>query len=95
MGFEKGNSLGKGRPKGSSNKSTAKIRNAFSKLLEDNLDQLEEDFSSLKPEQRIKYFIDLSKYVVPQLKQTEFKADEDGTLTIPVIKFTKSGDKDK
>lgn len=71
MPFEKGHNKATGRPKGSSNKATSKVRDSFTKLLEDNLEQLKDDFKELEPKDRIKLFLDLSKYVVPQLKQTD------------------------
>ena len=71
MSFEKGREKTGGRQKGSSNKATSKVRDSFTKLLEDNLEQLKEDFKELEPKDRIKLFLDLSKYVVPQLKQTD------------------------
>ena len=70
MPFEEGNTLG-GRTKGSSNKATSKVRESFTSLLEDNLQQLKADFKELEPKDRIKLFLDLSKYVIPQLKQTD------------------------
>lgn len=91
MPFEKGKSGNEtGRPKGSSNKATSKVREAYTQLLEDNLEQLTADFKELEPKDRIKLFLDLSKYVVPQLKQTELTTDPDNPFTIPVINFTKS-----
>ena len=82
MPFEKGQSGNEnGRPKGSSNKSTAKVRKAYTKLLEDNLEQLKNDFKELEPKDRIKLFLDLSKYVIPQLKQTEFTGEIEQTIT--------------
>ena len=80
MPFEEGHDKAKGRPKGSSNKATSKVRESFTSLLEDNLEQLKEDFKELEPKDRIKLFLDLSKYVIPQLKQTEVKLD--GSLDI-------------
>ena len=71
MPFEKGNTQGKGRPKGAPNKKTSKVREAFTDLLGDNLEQLKEDFKELEPRDRIKLFLDLSKYVIPQLKQVD------------------------
>jgi len=71
MPFEKGHNKATGRPKGSSNKATSKVRDSFTKLLEDNLEQLKSDFKELEPKDRIKLFLDLSKYVIPQLKQTD------------------------
>ncbi len=41
MPFEKGKSGNEnGRPKGTSNKNTSKVRSAYTQLLEDNLQQL-------------------------------------------------------
>jgi hypothetical protein len=81
MPFEQGHNKSKGRPKGSSNKSTTKIREAYTKLLEGALDQLKEDFKELDPKDRIKLYLDLSKYVIPTLKQTEFSGDVQTTVT--------------
>lgn len=88
--FGKGNS---GRPKGSFNKSSQKVRLAFAKLLEDNLDTLKEDIEKLEPKDRAKFLSDLAKYIVPTLKSAEMniKSDNKGT---PIITFT-SADKDK
>jgi hypothetical protein len=80
MPFEEGHDKAKGRPKGSSNKATSKVRESFTSLLEDNLEQLKEDFKELEPKDRIKLFLDLSKYVIPQLKQTDVKLE--GSLDI-------------
>lgn len=73
MPFEKGHNKATGRPKGSANKSTSQIREAYTNLLNDNLDQLKEDFKELEPKERIKLFLDMSKYIVPTLKATEME----------------------
>jgi len=75
MPFQKGHKHGKGRPAGSSNKASTKIRESFTKLLEDALPQLKKDFKDLEAKDRIRLYLDLSKYVVPQLKQTEINAN--------------------
>ena len=87
MPFEKGHKKATGRPKGSTNKSSAKIRDAFAKLLEDNLEQITQDFSELDPEKRVKLFLDMSKYIIPQLKSTELKGDSDNP--IPIVDMSK------
>ena len=71
MPFEAGKEKTGGRVKGSSNKSTTKVREAYTKLLEDNLDQLTNDFKELDAKDRIKLFLDMSKYIIPTLKATE------------------------
>jgi hypothetical protein len=88
MPFEKGNKLG-GRNKGSVNKTTTKIRNAFAELLEDNLPKLKDDLEQLDPAQRVRLLIDLSKYVIPQLKATEHKLDDEtaAVFNMPIKEF--------
>ena len=93
MPFEKGHDKAVGRPKGSSNKATSKVRDSFTSLLEDNLDQLKEDFKELEPKDRIKLFLDLSKYVIPQLKQTEVKLDGELNINDFSIKDLYKGEK--
>ena len=74
--FKKGNKLG-GRTKGSKNKSTVKIREVFTKVIEDNLEQLTHDLNSIeKPETRVKLLLDMAKFVVPQLKSIEGTIEE-------------------
>ena len=60
-----------GRPKGVQNKDTAQIRTSFQLLIENNLEQLENDLKELKPFERIKMILELSKFVVPHLKSME------------------------
>lgn len=87
MPFEKGHKKVGGRQQGSKNKATSKVREAFTNLLEDNLDQLREDFKELEPKDRIRLFMELSKYVIPQLKSTEIKGDSENPLQITTVKF--------
>jgi len=91
MPFKKGHKKSKGRPKGSANKATSIVRQSFANLLEDNLPQLEQDLAELEPKDRIKLLLDLAKYVVPQLKSTEHKLDEDtsAVFNMSVKKFFK------
>tara|TARA_R110002049_G_scaffold3257_5_gene25367 strand:- start:105 stop:440 length:336 start_codon:yes stop_codon:yes gene_type:complete len=78
MGFEKGNSVSKGRPKGSTNKSTEKIKNAFQALLHRSLPNLEKDLMSLEPKDRIDKIIALSKFVLPTLKAVDATIENTG-----------------
>ena len=65
-----------GRTKGATNKDTAEIRSSFQYLIENNLEQLESDLKELKPFERIKVILELSKFVLPTLKAVEFKGEE-------------------
>ena len=91
MAFKEGHEKKGGRTKGSSNKATSKVRESFTSLLEDNLDQLKDDFKELDPKDRIKLFLDLSKYVIPQLKQTDVKLD--GSIDINDFDISKLYDR--
>ena len=67
-----------GRPKGSINKFTQKIRLIYAKLLEDNLSNMQEDLKAIeKPEVRLKLLIDMSKFVVPALSSVSVDASEE------------------
>lgn len=70
--FKKGNKFGKGRPKGSKNKSTEKVRETFLYFVEANLDRMQEDFDQLEPKERFKILIDMAKFILPTLKAVEF-----------------------
>ena len=65
-----------GRTKGTTNKTTAEIREHYQNLVSDSLMQLKEDLNSLEPLQRLKMIIELSKFVVPILKATEITTNE-------------------
>lgn len=60
-----------GRSKGTPNRSTSEIRELFKSLIEENLDTISEDLKTLKPELRIKFVLELSRFVIPTLKATE------------------------
>lgn len=60
-----------GRQKGTENKITSDIRDKFNQLLNDNLDTLDNDLKALEPKDRINAILQLSKFVIPQLKATE------------------------
>ena len=66
-----------GRTKGTPNRTTSEIREQFQKLINDNLEQLQEDLKVLEPKERIKSIIELSKFVVPTLKATELSTDKE------------------
>jgi hypothetical protein len=75
MKFEKGNTYGSGRPKGSKNIATDKIRKAFTELLEKNMDKLQEDLDALDSKDRLKSIMDLASYVLPKLRNVEMQLE--------------------
>jgi hypothetical protein len=60
-----------GRTKGTPNKTTAEIREHFQTLISNNLELLDNDLKDLKPIERLKMIIELSKFVIPVLKATD------------------------
>lgn len=79
-----------GRPKGSVNKSTAEIRDYFKLLVEGNLTRLQSDLDSLKPTERIRFLIDLAKFVIPTLKAVEMQGEIKTAERQPIV-FVKKG----
>lgn len=69
--FAQGNNLG-GRKPGSKNRTTQKIRDAYLKFIEDNLDRMQKDFDELEAKDRFKYLFEMSKFILPSLKAVEF-----------------------
>jgi hypothetical protein len=64
-----------GRPKGVPNKDTKDIREKFQMLVEGNLEQLQSDFDSLKPAERVKYTLELAKFCLPTLKSIDYQGE--------------------
>ena len=60
-----------GRPKGAVGVVTAAVRERFNLLVENNIDKLQTDISSLEPFQRLKIIIELAKFVLPTLKSVD------------------------
>ena len=85
MPFEKGFSGNpNGRKKGKPNKSTEQIRGKFEQLVEGNLDLLDADIKSMKPRDRVKAIIELSKFVLPTLRSTTIEEQAEGFKPIQI-----------
>lgn len=70
MKFEKGKSGNpKGRPKGTKNK-RGEIVDALARLVDDNLQRLQNDLDELEPRERVRAITGLMAYVVPKLQAT-------------------------
>jgi hypothetical protein len=77
--FAEGNT---GRKAGSLNRATKDIRDAFTLLIENNIDTLQEDLNGLEPKQRVKLLLDMAQFVVPKLRNVDLKTDEKEIVTI-------------
>ncbi len=76
-----------GRELGTPNKVTAKVRNAFALILENNLDNLQRDIDDLKPSERIKVLIDLATFIIPKMKAIEVSQQEQQEQKLKPIVF--------
>lgn len=56
-----------GRPKGVPNKTTSTIRNWMVQLINENREQLEQDFKSLEPKDRLALMEKLLPYLMPKV----------------------------
>lgn len=90
MPFEPGQSGNpNGRPKGSQGKSTAKIKEAYHMLLENNLDNMSEwlaDIADDNPKDAVELMLKLSEYILPKLARQEVTG-ADGEDLFKNIKF--------
>jgi len=76
MPFKKGESGNiTGRPVGTTNKSTNKLRDWITDFLEENKDRVKEDFLLLEPKDRIVLFEKLLKYSLPTLQATTLSTE--------------------
>ena len=71
MPFKEGNNMGRGRPKGASNKSTEIIKRSVSNLLENNIDTVQSDLDEMQPRDRVNALLQFMKFVVPTQKAIE------------------------
>ena len=76
MAFEKGISgTSEGRPKGSLNKNTSRLREVISSFLTDNFDSFVNDFQELSPKDRVKFYCDLLNYNLPKVQSIQMESD--------------------
>ena len=87
---ESGNPVG--RKKGSENKVTSKVKQAFTDLLEENLPQLKKDVKKMTPNNRAYYLLNLAEYILPKLSRAQVEANTANTTTV-LIQWTDSDNK--
>ena len=80
MAFKKGEVTNpKGRPKGKPNKTTAEIREAYQRLVEENLTNMTlwlADVAADNPEKAMDLMLKLSEYMIPKLARQEVTGAE-------------------
>tara|TARA_B100000780_G_scaffold156103_1_gene109184 strand:+ start:8692 stop:9009 length:318 start_codon:yes stop_codon:yes gene_type:complete len=95
MPFEQGNNYGKGRPSGASNKSTEIVKKNIAKLLENNIQLIQEDLDQMTPRDRVNALLQFLKFHIPTQKAVELETTQADTnqefleqlMDIPEEKF--------
>jgi len=75
MKFEKGKPKSGGRKKGTPNAVTKDLRERIRELLESKFEQVEADFSSLEPKDRLNAWLKMSEFVLPKMQRNELSFD--------------------
>ena len=80
-----------GRQKGTANKATARLREAFTELLEDNIGKVQELFDKVaekNPQKALELLLKLSEFALPKLRAIEVNnepKDKQTSLDINII----------
>lgn len=72
-----------GRPKGSLNKSTSQVREAYQMLTEANLENMTnwlQEIAAENPKEAFELMLKMSEYVLPKLARTEVTGKDGGDL---------------
>ena len=105
MPFKEGNNLGKGRPKGASNKTTETIKQTIAEIVAAfSKDDIIKDLHEMSPSRRVAALQDYCKYLIPTMKAVELdnKESQDEKneayiqrlMEIPEENFNKLHDRD-
>tara|TARA_R110000803_G_scaffold13153_4_gene37163 strand:+ start:725 stop:1027 length:303 start_codon:yes stop_codon:yes gene_type:complete len=87
-----------GRPKGSANKTTNTIREAFTKLVEDNLENMTiwlSDVAADSPREALDIINKMAEYTTPKLARVENKIETDEEINEVKIEIVKRSNKDE
>lgn len=88
MPFVKGKPKTGGKKKGTENKASKDIKEAYRMLIENNLDNLTDWLNKVaknNPERAIYILYNLSEFVIPKLARKEFAGDKENPIE---LKFT-------
>jgi len=70
-----------GRKSGTPNKVTTDLRKRINDFLNDNWDNLQQDFNKLEPKDKLLFYEKLLQYGLPKLQSTELTGDFQPTIT--------------
>ena len=80
--FKQGNTYGKGRPVGSTNKTTAETKAFLARISNKLGERIEEDLDLMDPKDRVKIWLELQEYLIPKLSRTEITGEDGGMIEI-------------
>jgi len=76
------------------NRATNEVRKAFQQLVENNLPQMQTDLDSLEPKERIKFMLDMARFILPQLQSIsidDLRENEAQGFNVLTINLTTNG----
>ena len=76
------------------NRATSEVRKAFQQLVENNLPQMQSDLDSLDPKDRLKFILDLAKFILPTLQAVsvdDLRENEAQGFNVLTINLTTNG----
>ncbi len=80
--------------KGVPNRATNEVRKAFKQLVESNLPQMQSDLDSLEPRDRLKFILDIAKFILPTLQAVsvdDLRENEAEGFNVLTINLTTNG----
>lgn len=83
-----------GTRKGVPNRINHEVRKSFQLLVENNLERLQKDLDELEPKDRIKFILEMAKFILPTLQAVsidDLREDEAGSFNVLTINLTSNG----
>ncbi|MFA5189060.1 MAG: hypothetical protein WC460_06915 [Patescibacteria group bacterium] len=65
-----------GRPKGSQNRTTTEIKELINQFISGNLEDLQTNYDQLEAKDKLQFFRDLLKFVLPTQNQSEININQ-------------------
>lgn len=93
MAFQKGNKLGKGRPKGSENKTTQELKDMISAVVSGQIQHWQQDIEKIRkknPEEAIRLTAKFIDYVLPKQTKMELEGEISHKVDKVVIEIKKN-----
>lgn len=76
------------------NRATSEVRRAFKQLVESNLPQMQSDLDSLEPKERIRFILEMAKFILPTLQAVsvdDLRENEAEGFNVLTINLTTNG----